>query len=134
MLEQNKSLIRRFVDEMVNKGNLAIIDEVIASNFIDHDAPPDQTPGQEGVRRTLEAVHRSLTHFLVTTDDMVAEGDRVVTRHTAEATHTGPFLGFAATGKRLSWMAISIYRIADGRIAERWGLMDYRSLQRQLEA
>ena len=59
VLEQNKSLIRRFVDEMVNKGNPAIIDEVIASNLIDHDAPPDQTPGPEGVRRTLEVVHRS---------------------------------------------------------------------------
>lgn len=130
--ERNKSLVCRFVDQMMNKGNLEVIDELIAPDFVDHDAPADQTAGPEGVKRTLEAVHKSLTDFRVLTDEIIAEGDRVVTRHTAEATHVGPFLGFAATGRRLRWTSVSIYHIVDGRIAERWGLVDYRSLQRQL--
>jgi predicted ester cyclase len=132
VLEQNKFLIYRFVDQMLNKRNPDVIDELVAPDFVDHDAPPGQAPGPEGVKRTLEAVETALGDFRVLTDDIIAEGDRVVTRHTAEATHIGPFLGFAPTGRRLRWTAISIYRIADGRIAERWGLMDYRGLQRQL--
>lgn len=132
MLEQNKSLVCRFVDEMLNKRNPDIIDELVAPDFVDHDAPPDQAPGPIGVQRTLEVVLSSLTDFRVLTDEVIAEGDRVATRHTAEATHIGPLLGFAATGKRLRWTAISIYRVADGKIAERWGLMDHSSLQRQL--
>lgn len=134
MLERNKSLVCRFVDEMLNRWNPAVIDELVAPDFVDHDAPPEQTPGPEGVKLTLSAVQRSLTDFRVLTDDVIAEGDRVVIRQTAEATQIGPFFGFAPTGKRLRWTAISIYRVADGRIAERWGLMDHRSLQRQLAA
>ena len=132
MLEQNKSLVRRFVDEMLNKGSTAVVDELIAADFIDHDAPPDQVPGPEGVKRSLLMVRESLHDFRVSTDDIIAEGDRVVTRHTAEATQAGSFMGSAPTGKRLRWTAISIYRIENGKLAERWGLLDYRSLQLQL--
>lgn len=131
MLEQNKSLVCRFIDQILNKQNPEVIDELVAPDFVDHDAPADQTPGPEGIKRTLEAVHSLLADFRVSTDDIIAEGDRIVTRHTAEATHI-PFLGFAPTGRRLRWTAISIYRIADGRIAERRDLLDYRSPQRQL--
>jgi len=130
--EQNKSLVLTFVDEMLNKRNPAIIDELISPDFVDHDAPADQAPGPEGVKRTLAMVHGSLSNLRVFTDDIIAEGDRVVVRQTAEAIQIGPFLGFAPTGKRLRWTAISIYRVANGRIAERWGLMDHRSLQQQL--
>jgi len=132
MSEENKSLVVRFVEEMLNRQNPAIIEELIAPDFVDHDAPPGQTAGPEGVKRTLKLVRECLGDFEVLTDDIIAEGDRVVTRHTAEATHIGPFLGFAPTGRRLRWTAISIYRVGDGKIAERWGLMDYRSLERQL--
>ena len=132
MLEENKALVFRFVDEMLNKQNPAVIDELVAPDFVDHDAPADQDPGPAGVQRTLRNVQSSLIDFQVHTEDVIAEGDRVVTKHTAEATHVGPFLGFAPTGKRLRWTAISIYRIAEGKIAERWGLMDYQSLYRQL--
>jgi predicted ester cyclase len=134
VLEENRALVCHFVDEMLNRQNLAVIDEAIAADFIDHDAPPDQIPGPEGVRHTFEQVQQSLTSFLVVTDDVIAEGDRVAVRHTAEATHSGSFLGFAPTGKRLRWTAIGIYRIANGRIAEHWGLMDLRALGNQLAA
>ena len=134
MSEQNKSLVCRFVDEMLNRQNPAVIDELVSPDFVDHDAPPDQATGPEGVKLTLAMVQRSLSDFHVLTEDIIAEGDRVVTRHTAEATQTGPFLGVAPTGKRLKWTAISIYRLVGGKIVERWGLMDFRSLQRQLAA
>lgn len=134
MLEENKSLVRRFVDEMLNRRNPAVIDELVAPDFVDHDAPAGQAPGPEGVKKALEEVERSLADLHVRTEHMVAEQDLVVTTDTAEATHVGPFLGFAATGRRLRWTAISMYRIAGGRIAERWGLLDYRALHRQLSA
>jgi predicted ester cyclase len=136
MLEANRALVLRFVDEIANGVNgqkPPRIDDLVAPDFVDHDAPSDQAPGPEGVKRTLAAVGTGLGNFRVTTEDIIAEGDRVVTRHSAEATHQGMFMGFAPTGRRLRWSAISIYRIADGRIAERWGLLDYRGLVRQLE-
>lgn len=132
MVEENKRLVLRFVDQMLNRQNLAVVDEVLSPDYIDHDAPPGQPVGPEGVKQTFRLVRECLEDFKVATDDVIAEGDRVVMRLTAEATHVGPFLGFTATGNRLKWTAISIYRIAGGKIAERWGLLDYRSLERQL--
>jgi predicted ester cyclase len=136
MLEANKSLLCRFVDEItswLNGKRPLHLENLVTPAFIDHDAPPGQVPGPEGILHTLAAVGSSLADFSITTEDIIAEGDRVVTRHTAEATHSGLFMGVAATGRRLRWTAISIYRIADGRIAERWGLLDHQGLRRQLE-
>ena len=76
MLEENKALVCRFVDEMINRRNLAVIDELLAPDFVDHDAPPGQNPGPEGVRNSLEQVQKSLADFRVVTDDIIAEGDR----------------------------------------------------------
>ena len=133
MTEQNKALVLRFVHELIQESNIAVVDELIADDFVDHDAPADQVKGPQGVKATFSKMKGVLADFRVTTEDMIAEADKVVTRHCSEATHVGPFLGFPATGKRLHWTTISIYRIAAGKIAERWGLMDIRSLKRQLE-
>ena len=132
--ERNKDLVRRFVEVVIAGTDLDAIDAMVAPDYLDHDAPPEQKRGPEGVKAMLALVRESLQDLRVTTEDMIAEGDKVVTRHSAEATHTGPFLGREATGRRLRWQTISIYRIAEGKLAERWGLMDVRALQEQLEA
>ncbi len=131
-VEENKSVVLEFVDRLINRADASVADELLAPNFVDHDAPPGQACGPEGVKATCEAVGRVLTGMRATVEDIIAEGDRVVARIRAEATHAGPFLGFPATGKRLEWSAIGIYRLAGGKIAERWGLPDTRSLMRQM--
>lgn len=131
-LDQNKMLVRRFVERIIAERNPALIDEFLTANFIDHNAPPEQLPGPEGVKRVLTRVLSVLADFRVDMQDAVAEADKVAIRHRAQARHVGNFMGFPASGKTLSWTTISIYRIENGRIAERWGLMDHADLLRQL--
>jgi predicted ester cyclase len=79
--------------------NPEVIDELVGPDFADHDAPLDQIPGPEGIKRTLETIHSSLAGFRVFIDDIIAEGDRVITRHRAEMTHVGPFFGIRTNGQ-----------------------------------
>lgn len=131
--EYNKQIVLRFVDRLINCNDPTVIDELVAEDFIDHDAPPEQERGPMGAKATWLLVRSALDDFRVTTEDIIAEGDKVVTRHKAEALHVGRFLGRPATGKHLHWQAISIYRIVEGKLTERWGLMDTRSLAGQMK-
>ena len=129
-----KELVRRFVEQFINQHNLRVIDELVADDYLDHDAPPEQERGPAGVKATSMLVREGLHDLRVTTEDIIAEGDRVVTRHCAEAIHAGTFMGRQPTGRRLRWQAISIYRIEERKLAERWGLLDFRALQQQMNS
>ena len=131
-LERNKALVRRFVDTLINQRNPAAADDFLAADFVDHNAPADQPRGPEGVKRVTERVLSVLADLRVEIDIIIAEGDRVAARHRAKARHVGNFMGVPATGKLLTWVTISIYRIENNRIAERWGLIDHADLLRQL--
>lgn len=132
-LERNKALIRRFIDRLVNERDpSAAVEQFLAPDFVDHNAPPEQPPGPEGVKRVSERVLSALADLRVEMDIMIAEADKVAVRHRAQARHVGNFMGVPATGKILTWTTISIYRIENGRIAERWGLIDHADLLRQL--
>lgn len=132
--DSNKSIVLRFVDELINKGDPDIADELVSAGFIDHDAPADQVPGPAGVKATFARVRDVFADLRTSTEDVIAEGDRVAVRHRSRAIHIGRFLGFDGTRKPLHWTTISIYRLRDGRIVERWGFMDIRALQEQLAA
>jgi steroid delta-isomerase-like uncharacterized protein len=131
-LDRNKTLVIRFVDSLINQRNSAAIDEFLAPDFIDHNAPPEQPRGAEGVKRVLEHVMTVLADLRSEVIDVIAEGDKVVLHHKSQARHVGNFMGFPATGKILTWHTISIYRIRAGKIAERWGLIDHANLLRQM--
>lgn len=131
-VEENKALLRRGWEEILNKGNINALDQFYAENFVDHNAFPGIPPGIEGMRQTYNIIFSALTNIHVTIDDMVAEEDKIVVRVTANGIHTGEFMGIPATGNRISVMEIRIYRIADGKIVEHWGLMDTASLMQQI--
>ena len=133
-IERNKELVLRFVEQFINRDNTQVVDELIAADYLDHNAPPGQKRGPDGVKATSMLVRQSLQDLRVTTEDVIAEGDRVVIRHCAEAIHAGVFMGRQPTGRRLRRQAISIYRIEEGKLAERWGLLDFRALQKQLDS
>ena len=131
-VEENKALLRRGWEEILNKGNINALDQFYAENFVDHNAFPGIPSGIEGMRQTYNIIFFAFTNIHVTIDDMVAEEDKIVVRVTANGIHTGEFMGTPATGKRISVMEIRIYRIAGGKIVEHWGLMDTASLMQQL--
>jgi steroid delta-isomerase-like uncharacterized protein len=123
--EQNKSLVRRFYEEVENKGNLALVDELFAPDFKDvyNTVAPFPVQGREGIKR-LAAALKQMMDLHITVEELVAEGDKVVARFTSRSTHKTEFFGVPATGKQLPGAGVEIFRIANGKIAERWVYID----------
>ncbi len=133
-LEYNKMIVRRQFEELINNRNLAVLDTDMAERFIDHEAPPTQPPGPEGVKQWIKRLHQDVPDLHVTIEDIVAEGDKVVVRNTWRGTHTGPFMGMAPTGKRFELKGMVLWRLADGKLMERWATLDHWGLRQQLQA
>jgi predicted ester cyclase len=122
--EENKALVRRLIKE-VEKGNLNVVDEVLAPDFVDHDLLPDQEPDREGYKRGLSEDRAAFSNFDITIEDQIAEGDKVVTRFTWRGTHDQEkIMGMAPTGKKVEVTAIFIHRIAGGKVKEEWSASD----------
>jgi steroid delta-isomerase-like uncharacterized protein len=132
--EANKKIIRRLYDELFSKWNFAVVDEVFAAEFVSHDMPPGLPRGPEGVRQFYAGIRAGLPDVKLTVEDMVAEGDKVVVRWRAAATHQGTFLGVPPTGKPVSFSGMATYRLADGKVVERWVEVGLLGVAEQLRA
>src|SRR5258707_3359092 len=100
--EKTKALVRRLLDEMNNRGNIAIIDELVAPDFFEHEAPPPGIPrDREGVKTDFTMYHSAFSAIQATIDDMIAVDTKVVSFMTVRATHTGEFAGIPPTGKQV---------------------------------
>ena len=129
-LKENKDIIKRYTDECCNKGNIALIDELFAVDFVHHFLPG---PGDlEAFRQYQKSVLIGLPDVHITTHDLIAEGDKVVKYFTASGTHKGEFMGVPATGNKIEVIGLEIFRIANGKIAEAWGVLDSLTLMQQL--
>jgi len=122
--EENKALVRQYFAEIDSRRDPAIIDEFLAPDFVSHNPSPGFGTDREGQKQ-------SFAHFLAATpdgshviDDMVAEGDKVVTRLTAHGTQSGELFGIPPTGKPMTMTGIVVHRIADGKIVEHWHEID----------
>jgi steroid delta-isomerase-like uncharacterized protein len=132
MSADNKALVRRYVEEVLNKKNLDLIDQLFARAFIDHDSSMPEAKGPAGVKRLAAMAHASFPDLHFTIEDMVAEGNRVVYRYSLRGTHQNEFIGMAATGRQINVTGIHIYRVADGKLQEEWENWDMLGLMRQL--
>ena len=129
--EQNKAIIRRVFDEIVNRGNLAVADELLAADYVNHDFP-SPAPGAEGFKLVTTMFRSAFPDIVVTLEDEFAEGDRVVTRGVFVGTHTGDFMGIPATGRKVSIKYLDIWRLENGKAKENWVRMDLLGLMQQL--
>ena len=129
---ENKFSARRFLDEVVNRGNLAVIDELAGPNFVDRSAPPGVPPTTEGAKAFWTMFRAAFPDLHYTVEDEVAEGDRVVTRVTGHGTMRGDFQGMPASGKEATWSEIHIVRFAEGKAVEHWGVVDQLGMLAQL--
>ncbi len=129
--EANKALVRRPLEEAYNKGNLDVIDEVYAADYTWPIDKP-QTHSSAEFKQHVAEVRAAFPDIHITAEDMIAEGDKVVTRWTIIATHKGEFMGVPATGKKVAGTGILITRIADGKIAGDWENSDQLGLMQQL--
>ena len=131
--EQILDLVNRFTDESWNGGNLDLLDELFAADYVGHDAPrPDPVRGPEGMRDFLRMYHHAFSNAHITLDDVIVRDDKVVTRWTGRGTHDGDLMGMPPTGKAVEFVGIRIFRVADGKIAEGWVVWDTFGLMRQL--
>ena len=128
----NKALVRKLFDEWINKKNLAAIDEMVTPNYVSHEGGEDTNA--EDTKKFLAGLFRSFPDIHVTIEDIVCEGDKVVVRNTWRGTDKGGFGGMAPTGKSVVIEGIVMWRIENGKLAERWAVIDYRGLMRQLSA
>jgi steroid delta-isomerase-like uncharacterized protein len=133
-LEENKAVVRRFVDEVVNEGRFEVLNEVVHPEFVDHSPDPGQSPGRDGLHQALVALRTAFPDFRSSHEQLVAEGDMVAYREVSRATHQGTFHGITATGRRIEVEEMHFVRIADGKIAEHRALYDTLGMLRQLGA
>lgn len=133
--EDNKALVRRYVEEVLNQGNLAVFDELYAPNFIFHDPDFPQVRTREDDKRSFTKILSAYPDFHLTIDDLIAEGDQVVMRFTARGTNTGDIVAprpHPATGRQFTVMGITIYRFANDKFVETWHLVDLLGMRQQL--
>lgn len=133
--EQNKALMRRVMEEIFNEGNLDLVDELFAPDYVDHDPNmPEDVRGPEGFKEFVSAYRASCSDLHIEVEDQVAEGDKVTTRWTATGTHDGDLWGIPPTGNRVRVAGMEISRISGGKVAETWDSYDVMGLMQQIGA
>jgi predicted ester cyclase len=130
--EENKALVRHWFMQL-DQRNLAIIDELLPVDYVDHNPPlPDMPPGREGVWQASLALAAAFPDAVHTIEDQMAEGDKVMTRLTVRATFLGECRGFQPTGKIVEVSGIAVHRVAGGQLVEHWAQMDMSSSMQQI--
>jgi steroid delta-isomerase-like uncharacterized protein len=130
--EQNNELARRFFDSAWNKGDYAAMDELTASDAIDHSPIPGESSGPEKFKEIVSMFRSALPDIHLTIEDEIYTDDKVVHRWTLRGTHENPLMGVPATGNPITFTGTTIIRFADGKIAERWANLDELGLLKQL--
>lgn len=131
MLEKNKIILRRLIEEM-DKGNLDIVDEIFAPDYICHLQGGSAILDREAHKKTLETFYAAFPDYHHRIEDVIAEGDKVVLRVTDLGTHSEDFRGIPATGNEIDISAVFICRFVDGKIAEAWMEADLLGFYKQI--
>lgn len=132
--DPKKAVYRRFVEEVINGGDVDLVPELFAEDYVDHSRPPGAPEGLEGVRMIPAMFRGAFSDLHFTIEQMVSEGDVVATRVTGHGTNDGPFMGMEPTGREATWSSLGFFRVADGKIVEHWGVPDLLGLLTQLGA
>ncbi|MFG2881129.1 ester cyclase [Streptomyces sp. NPDC048297] len=131
----NLAPLRRFHDA-VNTGDAEIIartvDEVMEPDVLFHAPVPMEATGAQALKQVWEVLLRAFPDVHVALEDAIAEGDKVASRNTVTGTHLGEYRGMAPTGRSVTYSEMFVFRFADGRVAEIWGVVDVLSQMRQL--
>lgn len=133
MSEQNKQLVRRFYEEVENQQKLDVADELFAADFRDvyNTAAPFPVVGIDGIKKLATALHEHM-NLHITIQDLIAEGDRVVARIGGHMTHKSPLFGVEPTGKEIPTNGVEIFRVVNGKLAERWVFIDMAATMKEL--
>lgn len=129
----NKEMARRIAEEAWGEGNLEVIDEFLAEEFVSHNsAVPEDVHGPEGYKETIRMFRSAFPDLEVTIEDSIAEGDKVVLRVSQSGTHEGELMGIEPTGQYVETTGIVIGRAEDGKAVEEWAQLDNLGMMQQL--
>jgi steroid delta-isomerase-like uncharacterized protein len=133
MSEQNKAMVHRLFEELWNKGNLPVADELIAPTYTHHDAStPDVGRGPESEKKRVTLYRTAFPELRLTVEAVIAEGESVVARWSCRGAHRGDLSGIAPTGKQFVISGVTVVRFTDGKIVEGWINWDALGLMQQL--
>jgi predicted ester cyclase len=123
-LADNKQLVHRMVEDVLNTGDLGALDQFIAADAVDHSLPPGLPPTRESFKMSFAAFRAAFPDLHYDIEDEVAEGDKVFQRVAGHGTMQGELQGMPPTGKEGHWTEMHMVRVADGKVVEHWATVD----------
>lgn len=130
--QENIAVVGRFIDEVINQGRLEVCDQIVEENFVELDPLPGQQQGRQGLKDVIAMMRAAFPDIHWVSDEIVAAGDKVVTRFTWTGTHRGTFLGIPPTGRPVTVKGVVIDRLSGGKMADSRILMDTLGMMQQL--
>jgi predicted ester cyclase len=130
--EENKALFRRTYEELLNRGDLSVAEELVAPDFVNHEAPPSRDRGPESMRGLATMLRTAFPDLRFEIEELIAEGDVVAGRLTMNGTHEGPLMGTPPTGRSVRQDHMHFVRFEGGKAVEHWGVRDDLGMMRQL--
>ena len=124
MSEHNKAKMRKLYEEVVQNGNFAMLDELAAPDFVDHNPGPGQAPGSEGIKQFFTAMRAAVSDLRVSVEQLISEDDKVAAHVSMSGTHTGELMGIQPSGKQVVMRVSDLVRFENGKAAERWAVED----------
>jgi predicted ester cyclase len=134
MSDANSDLVNLMIEEIQNRKNLELVDEIFSVDFLNHTPLPGISSDRSGMRHVFSRIHVAFPDGVVSVEDQVSSENKVWTRKSFSGTHTGPLRGIAATGNRVTYTVFDILKIQDGKIIEHWGFADQWSILSQIGA
>jgi predicted ester cyclase len=125
-------LVNRMIEEIQNRKNIDLVDEIFSESFVNHSSAPGISNDRSGMRQLFSRIHVAFPDGFVRVNDQASSGNKVWTRKTFSGTHTGPLRDIAATGNKVTYEVFDILEIRDGKIIQHWGLLDQLALLRQI--
>jgi len=130
---ENANTVRKMIDEVWNRGQMALADIMYTSDYVSHDpASTITTRGPEAVKQSATMYRKAFPDLHMKIEETISDGDHVVARWTSSGTHSGDLQGVAPTGRRITSSGITIARFVNGKIAEEWSNWDALGLMRQM--
>jgi len=129
---ENKKVLAAFVEEVINQGRLDRADDLVALDFVELDPLPGQQQGREGLKDVIGGIRAAFPDLHWVVDEVVAEGDKVVSRFSWTGTHRATFLGIPSTDRKVTVKGVVIDRLVDGKMADSRILMDTLGMMQQL--
>jgi steroid delta-isomerase-like uncharacterized protein len=130
--DELRAITHRFYSEVFNQGKLELIDELVADDFVEHEALPGMPTDREAPRVFIGMMREAFPDLNATVEDMVVEGNTVAVRSRMSGTHKGEFMGIPPTGNKFDIEAMDVIRYRNGKVCAHWGVTDSMTMMQQL--